>query len=201
MCFYLKGIGNDEQNIFDKLREMFPKQPEETWSYYKTMMSDCLENDPSYPAVFVLLYVEQNKTVNDLVKALAEFSSQQLNNNKNYIEIEKDEFRASEALNDYGYLIDKYREELFTRQVMVVKDLQDIPGKVAPVFHTFCDEITPLINRAVVFIFTVKVESLEGQEEIIVTNKLKASWYDLKNDVIIPLLARVTGTVLKVVKE
>lgn len=194
-------ISNKDQKLnvdIKELKEKFPNQPNETWLHFEAIIDDILIINPTHPAVFLLLYTNENKEVKNLIDHLGKYASAKLETNEDYIYVNKKEFHSEEAVKDYGYLIDKYEQALIKRKVMVVEDLQEISGKVAQAFHTLCDEITPLVNQ-VVYIFTLKVDSLNGKEENIAETYLKRFWNDLDNDILMPLITRVTSTVIKIV--
>lgn len=181
-------------------KEKFPTQRNETWYYFEAIIDDILFLNPTRPAVFLLLYEGNDSLINDLVHHFALRASTKLETNEKYIDVDKYEFHRKETISDYGYLINKYKSELLKKQVMVVRDLQNISGTVAQAFHSFCDEITPLVDR-VVYLFTLKVDSIVGKEEYIAEKSLTKSWHDLDNDILIPLITRVTSTVMKVFNE
>lgn len=60
-------------------------------------------------------------------------------------------------IEDYGEIIAKYRDELKQEKIMYVSDVNRTPAAAAQVFHTICDTIEPLVEKAVIF-FTVYLE-------------------------------------------
>lgn len=192
------NYNNINTNISDiaYMKTTYPSQPNETWDNIVAVIDDIRRPSAIHPAVFLFLYDTKNNVIDKLVHDLAKYVSKKLETNQDFIEMQESEFLSEEAISDYGFLIDKYASEISEKKVMVVKDLQNIPGQVAQAFHTFCDEISPLAE-SVVYIFTLKVNSLDGKEEKIAEYHLKESWKDLDEDKLMPLVTRVTGSVFK----
>lgn len=198
LAYFSSYINYDNTNISDitYMKRTYPSQPNETWDNIVAVIDDIRRPSAIHPAVFLFLYDTKNNGIDKLVHDLAKYASEKLETNQDFIEMQEREFLSEEAISDYGFLIDKYASEISEKKVMVVKDLQNIPGQVAQAFHTFCDEISPLAE-SVVYIFTLKVNSLDGKEETIAEYHLKESWKDLDEDKLMPLVTRVTGSVFK----
>lgn len=189
-------LNNSETITISNLRERFPLQPRETLENIETIIDDVLKIEPIHPAVFLFIY-KDDKTHDDFTNEVSKYASLKLNVNNPHIVLDENEYHSQNVKNDFGYLIYKYKPKLEISRVMIIKNLHNMSGKTAQALHSFCDEITPLVDRAVYFL-TLKVHSFTGSDVHIAEQKLNEYWADLESDILAPLITRVTSTVIKI---
>uniref|UniRef100_A0A1Y1K189 Uncharacterized protein n=1 Tax=Photinus pyralis TaxID=7054 RepID=A0A1Y1K189_PHOPY len=182
----------------EEIQEKFPSQPQSTFNAIVSGVSEIKAFNK--PSIFLFLYdSDTRQTINDLTLAIADYASGILNDDCTSNPI----ILTSSALStktDYGTIISTYKPDLEERKVMIVKNLNQIPGTNAQAFHSICDEYSPLVPKSLIM-FTVEVKKsnkkyksdYEHVEEI-----LKESWSDLDDDIFYPLFTRITSMVLKV---
>lgn len=194
--FHFMYFGLTDSSItIEMIQKDFPSQPRETLETIETVINDVLKIEPIHPAVFLILFDEKTEN-NKFMTAIAKYASHKLNVKHNHIVLDETEYTKQNVIKDYGYLIAKYKPDLDERKVMVIKNLHKMPGKTAQALHSFCDEITPLVDRAV-YILTLKVDSFSGNEMHTAEKQLYQNWNDLENDILAPLVTRVTSTVFR----
>lgn len=158
------------------------------------------------PSVFLLLY--KNGGEETLEKILYNISThvncvllKDINGYESApIVLTAKELHLPEFREDYGIFINKYRSELAKKNVMIIKNLDEIPSSVVGAFHSICDEYSPLVKQSVI-VFTIKVEDFPEKEEPFVETMLRSKWHDLKEDHFEPLFARLSGMILKIDTE
>lgn len=195
---YKGYISNNDakKNItFEDLKGDFPESLQ-TLEMINTIINDVLKAKPIHPAIFLFLH-KKNTTHDNFINSIATFASSKLKVKDKYVVADELDYNSPNVIKDYGHLIEKYRPLLETRRVMVIKNINKMSGNVAQALHTFCDEITPLVDRAV-YILTLEVDSLEGKNLKIAEKQLFNVWSDLEYDLLTPLIARVTSTVIKI---
>lgn len=182
--------------------ETHPMRYSYFWSQIQNGMNHVLADVPPEPAVFFLVYSDEytmTKTLNqitDVVKLC-------LDSREGVLDIPLSELQSNEVVKNYGLLIEKYRPILETKRVMVVKDVQNVPAPVSPVFHSFCDTSAPVVKRAAIF-FTMQMDEDEipsSYNDLIVKveKDLQTLWKDgVDVDKIMPLITRMTVNVLPV---
>lgn len=188
------NIEKNNQITIRDLHRNYPTQPEYTWRVIEAVINDVLKIEPIHPAVFLFTYEQDDST--DMIHMIAKFASDKLGVSHDHIVMDESDYTHPKA-DDYGYLIEKHRSDLDKRKVMVVKNLHKMPGKVAQYLHSFCDEYNPLVDRAV-YILTLKVDSYVKSELHTAEKVLNELWGDLKGDIRVALITRVTSTVIKI---
>jgi len=187
----------------EELKQHYPLQLEDTWIALESGIDEITSFNK--PSVFLLLYKnEADRTVNKLLASIGKYATCNLNGNceTQPIILRSSDLSTADLKSDYGHVINKYKPELEKRAVMIVKNLDKVPGEVAQAFHSMCDEYTPLVDRTA-FFFTMKVDSLENSETDLqlVEDILRRNWNDLEDDIFYPLFTRISSMVLKVIPE
>jgi hypothetical protein len=103
---------------------------------------------------------------------------------------------------DPGVLVESVSEKMHFSKVVVVSDIQKIPGNLAAGFHFLVDQENPKVRDAV-YIFTMTIDSLSSVKKPLdsVEKILYKSWSDLSANILHPLVTRVTEAVLHIVQE
>ncbi|CAK1548253.1 unnamed protein product [Leptosia nina] len=99
-------------------------------------------------------------------------------------------------------LINKYREDVSKRGVLLVKNVERVPSDIAMAFHYYCDEYNPLVKKSAIF-FTLNVAkcsipSTKKSAHDYVERCLKGKWQGIHKDKIGPLLTRVANIIVDV---
>lgn len=190
-------------NIED-LQTAFPRQLQITWDALESGIEDITKENK--PSVFLILHNDSTKKVTDnLLAEVARYASCRLNNDCSTVPIHftNDDLNTVKARTDYGYVIDRYKLELEKKSIMIVKDLNKIPGQVAQAFHSLCDEFTPLVPRTL-YLFTINIENVKynySSDLELVEKILKNNWSDLDDDIFYPLITRITSIILRIEPE
>lgn len=158
------------------------------------------------PSVFILLY--KNSSEDALERILHNVSAhvncvlqKGINDAESIpIVLTAKELHLPELMEDYGIFIDKYKSELQKKNVMIVKNLDEVPWSVVGAFHSICDQYSPLVEQSVI-IFTIKVEDFPEKELEFVETILKHKWWGLKEDHFEPLFARISSMILKIYSQ
>jgi len=150
------------------------------------------------PSVFLYMYKNKpDEEVGELLRHIASFASCKLANNQTtFIELTKFELKNLKVIKNYGALIDHFKPRLEKSKVMLVQNLEEVPGVVAQVFHSFCDEFNPVVNGAV-FLFSLKVDDFKEKDFETAEVELRKRWSDLDDDIFHPLLSRITNMIVR----
>jgi hypothetical protein len=179
---------------FFKLSTNYPSYGQDVFLSLKFGVEDLLNKDPCRPSVFLFVHDGEirsfiNQVVAETVKCLQTAGP---------ILLSSQDFKNPEMKQDYGSALAKYKEPLEESSILVVYDLDDVPGVAAQAFHTICDTYNPLVEKAIILL-TLRVtknqiNATENANEI-AEMKLKQGWVDLADDKLEPLIARVTDQV------
>lgn len=183
----------------EDIQKEFPLQDADFWVAVDSGLKEVVEFNK--PSVFLFLYKHDDEITTDrLLTSLSTYASCFLNNNcqQKPIILSSKKLSANEALKkDVGYLLTTYKTDLERRHVMVLKNLESLPGYAAKILHSFCDEFSPAVRKSV-FFFTVQVPELPEVELSYVKALLKEKWHDIKDDHFEPLFARISSMILSV---
>uniref|UniRef100_A0A182P140 Uncharacterized protein n=1 Tax=Anopheles epiroticus TaxID=199890 RepID=A0A182P140_9DIPT len=111
-------------------------------------------------------------------------------------------FKRSDIQQDYGVFLVQQKEALRQRGVMVVRNLEDVPGSAAQAFHTICDTEEPLVDSAIIYL-ALDMFKLAGVTEPSDESAAKEAeralnmlWKNsLRPQILLPLITRLTETV------
>lgn len=183
----------------DSIKKEFPLQDPDFWVALETGLEDVIRFEK--PSVFLFLYKEDDQNSIDRILAnISSYASCVLSSNceGKPIILSSEDVNNNELFKyDSGYLLTSYKSDLETQHIMIVKNLENIPGYVAKVLHSFCDEISPAVKRSVFFL-TMKVPEFPDKELKYVRSQLKEKWRDIKEDHFEPLFARISGMILSI---
>ncbi|KAK5649831.1 hypothetical protein RI129_000860 [Pyrocoelia pectoralis] len=203
--YCLANMSKDEQDCdfisMKEIQEKFPTQSQYTFDAIVSGVNEVkIFNKPS---IFLFLYKsDARQTVDNLVQVLARYASNNLNEDckANPIILTISSLNTVNSKTDYGDIIARYKPILEEKTVMIVKNLDKIPGALAQAFHSICDEYSPLVPKSVI-IFTIEVKDTSNKYKSDyehVEHILRESWSDLDDDTFYPLLTRITSMVLQV---
>ncbi|KAG5886073.1 Lamina-associated polypeptide 1C [Gonioctena quinquepunctata] len=195
-----EGEVNSKKYIIEDLEKEFPTQVNDFWISIKVAISEI--NRAHRPKSIILVYQsDATDTLNRIISgitliALCELTSCSL---KPLI-IAGEDLNTTDILEDYGKIIARNKEQLQERGVMVINNMEKIPGVSAQAFHSLCDEFNPVIEKAL-FLFTMKVDAFQKNIVKLIENQLRSSWSDLDDDRFYPLFTRISDVVLPVTIE
>ncbi|KAK7790851.1 hypothetical protein R5R35_010725 [Gryllus longicercus] len=190
------------QNIKD-LQKQFPSQNEKIWSSIMSGVKTIVTEKPTKPSVLLLLHNDK-KTSACLADQVGQNAVRLLSDtSQKPIVIQGEELKLNDSLTkDYGLFSESYKHDIEKIHVMIVHDLQEVPGTIAQTFHVLCDVENPLVRNAA-FLFTMQVDEKEKKTPTkIAEDYLKNIWKDtLSNDILDPLITRITDAVESVKME
>lgn len=198
LVYPFTNLTEETLNI-ESVRENFPTQNEDLWLAFESGVQDV--NLRNRPSTFIFLYQEEaEQTMKNLLDQLSKFAVCNISDcSRKPIILTDSELNSAEVVRNYGTLIEKYRDKLRQNGVMIIKNLENVCGISAQVFHTFCDEFTPLVEKSL-FIFTMKVKNLHGSKNMkFVDEFFRKKWTDIKIDTFNALITRITSMVVEVV--
>lgn len=146
---------------FDDIRSKLPEQDEYFWKTVKTGVEYVINNDPTAPSTYLLLYNDTllaKKILREIINRIKTC----MNTDHDPIIIHSTDLETTAILKDHGNLITEYRDKLSRSQIMTIKDINELPGQIAQSFHYFCDEYNPVVHRAVI-IFTLNISNNKHQ--------------------------------------
>jgi hypothetical protein len=188
-----------------QISDEFPSQMSKTWQMFSAGIKE-VQKTPTKPSLFLLLHETEEWMPVCLAWKIGNISAHFLNaTNPDPVILYGADIENNQTLvEDYGILLHEYRPKVEERCAMIVKDLHKIPGTVAQSFHWFCDTVTPLVHKAV-YLFTMKVSRVGHAKDnpyILAEKELKRTWNgQLDEDKLIPLIARITDTVMMIMPE
>lgn len=208
VCYFIAASGKPQVKSvpridcpqFKELTKQFTNQDNVLWKSLKIGIENVLNGTPDKPSIFLLAYNDPITTTKVMTKILN--ATADCMQSKNPIQLDGNTFATDEMIHDYGEFIAKYQKRLENNGILYVSDLNKTPAEVAQVFHTICDTITPLVNRAVIF-FTIYVDQVSQNIQPrdllrVVEEKLETNWhkeYKISEDTLKALIARVTDQV------
>ncbi|XP_026323722.1 uncharacterized protein LOC113233005 isoform X2 [Hyposmocoma kahamanoa] len=157
-------------------------------------------------ASFVFLYKSDTRdfdenNFNNFVNAAASFAAKYLRTYSasiHHITVDGSELRMP----TYSDLIREYRDDITRTGVMLLKDLVEVPSKLAMAFHYYCDELNPLAKKSAIF-FTLDMAKCSNSPSKQSTHEriescLASKWTDVPGDNLKPLLTRIVNIVVDV---
>ncbi|KAG4076628.1 hypothetical protein HA402_001915 [Bradysia odoriphaga] len=188
-----------EQSVRD-----FPKQDKMLWTSLEHGVESVLNDIPTKPSIFLLAY-EDIPTANKITRSIVERVTDCMNSKVNALVLSSDDLAHNEMKADYGVVITKYTNQLKKSGVMLVHDLNKVPSKVVPAFHSFCDSVNPLVDRSIIFLTMQLTDNSHSRSYAntlhLVENYLRSNWSDVENYILDPLIVRVTDQVFVLNKE
>lgn len=188
---------NGPQITFESLEKEFSSQQNDFWLSIKVAINDIIQLNQ--PKSIIFLYKDVNTITNLLIK-VSEYASLLICNSEKPLNISGNYLRRKDILEDYGNFIVEVRSELQTKCVVVINNLDEVPGTSAQAFHSLCDEYNP-VKENVLFLFTLKVDEFPKNNYKFVEQRLRGLWSDLHSDTFYPLYTRMSIFILPVISE
>uniref|UniRef100_V5GZZ8 Torsin-1A-interacting protein n=1 Tax=Anoplophora glabripennis TaxID=217634 RepID=V5GZZ8_ANOGL len=182
------------------LSQEFPSQEEDFWIYIKEGIQDIKKFHK--PRTFLLLYNnEGQETLIKILTRIIKYATCSLTNcTASPVILKASDLNDPNILEDYGNIITRNKVKLEESGVMIVKNLEKVPGVSAQAFHSFCDEFNPVVNKAL-FIFTMKVDKFHDNDYKYVEKYLYDHWKDIDEDNFYPLFTRIVNVILRIMVE
>lgn len=146
---------------FDDIRLKLPEQDEYFWKTFETGVEHVINNDPTAPTTYLLLY-NDTFLAKDMLRKVVDRIKTCMHTDHDPIIIHSTDLETTAILKDHGNLITEYKDKLSRSQIMTIKDVNELPGQIAQAFHYFCDEYNPVVHRAVI-IFTLNISKNKHQ--------------------------------------
>lgn len=182
------------------LMQKFPSQVEDFWLHIEEGVGDIKQFHK--PRTFIFLYTkESQETLEKILNRVVEFATCTLTYCAAVpIILKANELKEANILKDYGEIITRNKERLEESGVMVIENLENVPGLSAQAFHSFCDEYNPVVSDAL-FIFTMKVDEFHDNDLHFIEKYLRNRWNDITDDHFYPLFTRIVNVVLPIMAE
>jgi len=201
-----KGKEISLEDAIEHIREEFPTQLENIWKEFSAGIKETTEGTPTKPSVFMLLYETEEGTAICLAQKVGNMSTLLLKADKPnpLLIIDGTDLEHNETLvEDYGNLLEEYRPKVEEQRAMIINNLHKIPGTVAQSFHSFCDTVTPAVDKAV-YLFTLKTSGVNNRRNPteVAEEELRKLWSDeLDEDRLSPLITRITDMTMMIRPE
>lgn len=178
----------------------FHNQHEDLWIYVESGVTDII--NIGRPAVLILAYKsDAEETTNNIWEKMARYISYELNAKHEPVVIEGSTLGKQEYMTDYGKILTDYKSNLEESKVMVVKNLEKVPGYTAQAFHAICDQYDGLVKNSFI-IFTMKLErDLPADYYNYIEQKLRVLWSDIEDDKFYPLFTRLSNIIVQIFPE
>ncbi|XP_058833716.1 uncharacterized protein LOC131691388 [Topomyia yanbarensis] len=186
-----------------KLSSKYPTIDHVSWNILNVSVNRAIYQNPGEPATFIFLYnssVNGEALLGDVTRVTAECFG-----DRKPIQLESNYFKSTEIAGNPKLFFSQYRTQLEAQGILVVRNLDQIPGNTAQIFFTICDSVESLIKKAVIF-FTIDIShrpnhvigSTQSPTQI-AEDILKNLWKrDLNANDLNPLLVRLTENVLQI---
>lgn len=184
---------------FKELTKHFRHQDMLLWKSLKVGIENVINENPAKPSVFLLAYSDI-ETSRDVMAKILNATAECMQTTRP-IQLNGATFATPEMVKDYGEIIAKYRNELKQEKIMYVSDVNKTPAAAAQVFHTICDTVEPLVEKAVIFL-TVYLEPGNYEQNAAsvlrkVEQTLETNWHSnaVSENTLKALIGRVTDQV------
>uniref|UniRef100_A0A1B0AI82 Uncharacterized protein n=1 Tax=Glossina pallidipes TaxID=7398 RepID=A0A1B0AI82_GLOPL len=122
------------------------------------------------------LFIYDNGDARSVVKNMATHAAKCFNNSQPLAEMGEDDFNSKEVITDYGKIIERFKAIIESSNVVLIVNLNEVPGETAEALHTICDTENPIREDLVVFL-TLRMPTIEnGNVQEKVEEELKKMW-------------------------
>lgn len=185
--------------IFSDIKRNFPNQSARLWKAIETGITYTKKENK--PTTYIFLYTNDSVGItNNLISELAKYATQLLSNSDAPpVELDSEVIEKNN-FPEYGRILTTFQPDLMKSGVMIVKNLDKIPETYAQAFHSFCDQVRPLVDKSVFFL-TIKVDNFinnSNHDGKHVEEILRSSWSGINEDIFYPLYTRLTNMILRV---
>ncbi|XP_050336785.1 uncharacterized protein LOC126763378 [Bactrocera neohumeralis] len=191
----LRTVSNSSEKrcSFEILQQKYRDQHSKMWHTLSSGVENILRDRTKNPVVNLFVH-NDNRKLKSIVGEIAKETSQCFGSQ--LIEMSENDFTSPTAMEDYGYAILKFKEKIQNGRVALIVNLNAIPAESACALHTICDTHSPVAEDIVIYL-TLVIPSTIGNEVNIARDTLTNLWGSkLKNNVLEPLITRVTDQIL-----
>ncbi|XP_039966417.1 uncharacterized protein LOC120778607 [Bactrocera tryoni] len=191
----LRTVSNSSEKrcSFEILQQKYRDQHSKMWHTLSSGVENILRDRTKNPVVNLFVH-NDNRKLKSIVGEIAKETSQCFGGQ--LIEMSENDFTSPTAMEDYGYAILKFKEKIQNGRVALIVNLNAIPAESACALHTICDTHSPVAEDIVIYL-TLVIPSTIGNEVNIARDTLTNLWGSkLKNNVLEPLITRVTDQIL-----
>ncbi len=110
---------------FERSQHDFPNQNKILWKSLEHGVESVLNVIPTSPSIFLLAY-EDVKSANRITQSIVQRTTECMASTVDALELSPADLAYSEMKSDYGVVIKKYKNQLRTSGVMLVKDLNKV---------------------------------------------------------------------------
>ncbi|XP_041768002.1 uncharacterized protein LOC121591494 isoform X2 [Anopheles merus] len=206
-CFILQNRYKPvEGESFYKLGTTYPTVDQNLWQMLNVSVRRAITTvDNPEPGTILFLHYGPTDILDGLIDSVIAVTTSHFGNT-DAIRLPGAHFKRSDIQQDFGVFVAQQKEALRKRNVMLVRNLEDVPARSARAFHTICDTQEPLVGRAVIYL-TLDMAKAAGMHEPSNVNAIEEAerflqklWGDsLEPAVLGPLITRLTDNVFRIV--
>uniref|UniRef100_A0A1B0G9N4 Uncharacterized protein n=1 Tax=Glossina morsitans morsitans TaxID=37546 RepID=A0A1B0G9N4_GLOMM len=143
------------------------------------------------------LFIYDNGDVQSIVKNMATHAAKCFNNSQPLAEMGKDDFNSKEVITDFGKIIERFKLIIKSSNVVLIVNLNEVPGETAEALHAICDTENPIREDLVVFL-TLRMPTIENEKvQEKVEEELEKMWGSkLTHYKLGALITRVADTII-----
>uniref|UniRef100_A0A1B0G8K1 Uncharacterized protein n=1 Tax=Glossina morsitans morsitans TaxID=37546 RepID=A0A1B0G8K1_GLOMM len=108
------------------------------------------------------LFIYDNGDIRSIVKNMATHAAKCFNNSQPLAEMGKDDFNSKEVITDFGKIIERFKLIIKSSNVVLIVNLNEVPGETAEALHAICDTENPIRKDLVVFL-TLRMPTIENE--------------------------------------
>ncbi|CAD7006119.1 unnamed protein product [Ceratitis capitata] len=191
------NIDNKSDCTFEELSQKYYKQNGKIWDTLSSGINN-IKNKQSKQSGVYLFVAENGSKMEKIVKSIAEHTSKCFDEKFRLIEMTEDDFTSQNTIEDYGNVIEKFKEKLEEGRVALIVNLNKIPAESARALHFICDTYNPVAADIVIYL-TLVVPSTMHKPTQAAQNMLTDLWGSkLKKSELDPLITRVTDEVIAI---
>lgn len=189
-------------NDLDTLEKLYSNQIEDTWITFSASIKSVIKEKPYKTSMFLLIFDSESggKTAQCIAQDVSKSAIKYLMNKSGTPAVVNGEHLNEKVyLDDPGILLNELKEKVQEKGALVVTNLQEVPPKVAQMFHFVCDSYAPLVEKYVTF-FTLRVQklpSLKDQQKT-ASETMKNLWSSLDDNELNPLITRMTTNIIQI---
>ncbi|XP_055630154.1 uncharacterized protein LOC129770968 isoform X2 [Toxorhynchites rutilus septentrionalis] len=188
---------------FLKLGSKYPVADLMVWKTLNISVNRAFYRDPGESTTFIFLHNSsaiEDSFLEDIIRVTSE-----CNGGRQPIRLNSADFINTGIAQNHTAFLEQHKKLLEENGILVVQNLDQIPPRDAKVFFTICDSYEPLVQETIIF-FTLDVShqpeyatNSQRSATEIAEKILKKMWQnELNENMLIPLLTRLTDNVFKI---
>uniref|UniRef100_A0A1B0B6W5 Torsin n=1 Tax=Glossina palpalis gambiensis TaxID=67801 RepID=A0A1B0B6W5_9MUSC len=186
---------NPKNCSYQELKMQYTGLNPNVWDSLESGIENILNKVSSKSANYLFIY--DNGDVQSIVKEMATHAAKCFDNSQQLVEMGKEDFNSKEAITDYGKIIERFKAKIKSSNVVLIVNLNEVPGETAEALHFICDTENPLREDLVVFLTlrmpTIRNENAQNKVE----KELVKMWSPkLTTNILDALITRVADSVI-----